>query len=74
MADRYLSFTGTAPGRFLTRRPGLDEPQHVIGVGDHRHAVRRDLDGGGAHAGGELALGVGRDGLVAVGGQEPAPV
>src|SRR4051794_19242517 len=26
MADRYLSFTGTAPGRFLTRRPGLPRP------------------------------------------------
>jgi hypothetical protein len=29
------------------------------------------LDGGGAHAGGELALGLGRDGLIAVGDQEP---
>ncbi|MFF8034875.1 3-oxoacyl-ACP reductase [Streptomyces sp. NPDC016626] len=26
MADRYLSFTGTAPGRFLTRRTGLPQP------------------------------------------------
>ncbi len=26
MADRYLSFTGTAPGRFLTRRLGLPRP------------------------------------------------
>ena len=26
MADRYLRFTGTAPGRFLTRRLGLPEP------------------------------------------------
>ncbi|MFF5102129.1 3-oxoacyl-ACP reductase [Streptomyces sp. NPDC000134] len=26
MADRYLSFTGTAPGRFLTRRFGLPQP------------------------------------------------
>ncbi|MFD5801916.1 3-oxoacyl-ACP reductase [Streptomyces sp. NPDC127020] len=26
MADRYLSFTGTAPGRFLTRRLGLPQP------------------------------------------------
>lgn len=26
MADRYLHFTGTAPGRFLTRRPGLPQP------------------------------------------------
>ncbi|MGW5197959.1 3-oxoacyl-ACP reductase [Streptomyces spiralis] len=26
MADRYLGFTGTAPGRFLTRRLGLPQP------------------------------------------------
>ncbi|MGC9541646.1 SDR family oxidoreductase [Streptomyces sp. UG1] len=26
MADRYLSFTGTAPGRFLNRRLGLPQP------------------------------------------------
>ncbi|KKD04865.1 3-oxoacyl-ACP reductase [Streptomyces sp. WM6386] len=26
MADRYLSFTGTAPGRFLTRGLGLPQP------------------------------------------------
>ncbi|MDF6020423.1 3-oxoacyl-ACP reductase [Streptomyces sp. JH34] len=26
MADRYLHFTGTAPGRFLTRRLGLPQP------------------------------------------------
>lgn len=26
MADRYLNFTGTAPGRFLTRRLGLPRP------------------------------------------------
>ena len=53
---------------------GLDELQHVIGVGDHRHVVRRDFDGGGAHAGGELALGIGRDGLIAVGDHEPGRV
>ncbi|MFL9657868.1 3-oxoacyl-ACP reductase [Streptomyces sp. PB17] len=40
MADRYLSFTGTAPGRFLTRRLGLPQPA----------ALRRDaLDGGLLH-------------------------
>ncbi|MEU5096850.1 3-oxoacyl-ACP reductase [Streptomyces sp. NPDC020996] len=27
MADRYLRFTGTAPGRFLTRRLGLPQPE-----------------------------------------------
>lgn len=53
---------------------GLDELHHVIGVGDHRHVVRRDFDGGGVHAGGELALGIGRDGLIAVGDQEPGRV
>src|SRR5690349_2825261 len=26
MADRYLSFTATAPGRLLTRRLGLPQP------------------------------------------------
>ncbi|GHJ34829.1 3-oxoacyl-ACP reductase [Streptomyces sp. TS71-3] len=26
MADRYLAFSGTAPGRFLTRRMGLPQP------------------------------------------------
>ncbi|MFE0413167.1 3-oxoacyl-ACP reductase [Streptomyces tendae] len=40
MADRYLSFTGTAPGRFLTRRLGLPQPAEL----------RRDaLDGGLLH-------------------------
>ncbi|CAM5504907.1 3-oxoacyl-ACP reductase OS=Streptomyces tendae OX=1932 GN=GUR47_18140 PE=3 SV=1 [Streptomyces tendae] len=40
MADRYLSFTGTAPGRFLTRRLGLPQPA----------ALRRDaFDGGLLH-------------------------
>jgi len=40
-------------------------------MGDHGHVVGRDLHGGGAHAGGELPLGSGRDHLVAVGDQEP---
>ncbi|GHA53376.1 3-oxoacyl-ACP reductase [Streptomyces tendae] len=40
MADRYLSFTGTAPGRFLTRRLGLPQPAEL----------RRDaFDGGLLH-------------------------
>ncbi|MCS0602860.1 3-oxoacyl-ACP reductase [Streptomyces sp. LP11] len=29
MADRYLSLTGTAPGRFLTRRLGLPQPAEL---------------------------------------------
>ncbi|MFJ8188207.1 3-oxoacyl-ACP reductase [Streptomyces sp. NPDC096094] len=40
MADRYLSFTGTAPGRFLTRRLGLPQPAEL---------ERRSLDGGLLH-------------------------
>lgn len=30
MADRYLHFTGTAPGRFLTRRLGLPQAQDEL--------------------------------------------
>ncbi|MES4888186.1 3-oxoacyl-ACP reductase [Streptomyces sp. NPDC096012] len=30
MADRYLSFTGTTPGRFLTRRLGLPQPAELV--------------------------------------------
>ncbi|AXL90246.1 3-oxoacyl-ACP reductase [Streptomyces sp. CB09001] len=48
MADRYLSFTGTAPGRFLTRRLGLPQPT----------ALRRD-----AFDGGLLHLTAGKTGL-----------
>ncbi|ANB07839.1 3-ketoacyl-ACP reductase [Streptomyces ambofaciens] len=40
MADRYLSFTGTAPGRFLTRRLGLPQPAPL---------VRDALEGGLLH-------------------------
>lgn len=29
MADRYLNFTGTAPGRFLIRRLGLPQPSNL---------------------------------------------
>ncbi len=54
MADRYLSFTGTAPGRFLTRRLGLPQPaplrrwspEHPTLGGDllHLTAGKSDLD------------------------------
>ncbi|MGA4981321.1 3-oxoacyl-ACP reductase [Streptomyces cellulosae] len=45
MADRYLSFTGTAPGRFLTRRLGLPRPAPL-----RRWSVERPaLDGGLLH-------------------------
>ncbi|MFD8001049.1 3-oxoacyl-ACP reductase [Streptomyces mirabilis] len=38
MADRYLSFTGTAPGRFLTRRLGLPQPAAL-----HRWSPERPI-------------------------------
>jgi 3-oxoacyl-[acyl-carrier protein] reductase len=54
MADRCLSFTATAPGRFLTRRLGLPQPapltrwspEHPTLGGDllHLTAGRSDLD------------------------------
>jgi hypothetical protein len=43
-------------------------------MGDHRHVIRRHLDGGRPHAGRELALGVGRDGLIPFRHQEPGRV
>ncbi|MCK8435735.1 3-oxoacyl-ACP reductase [Streptomyces sp. D2-8] len=45
MADRYLSFTGTAPGRFLTRRLGLPQPAALTRWSPERPA----LDGGLRH-------------------------
>ncbi|QOV36383.1 3-oxoacyl-ACP reductase [Streptomyces ferrugineus] len=58
MADRYLSFTGTAPGRFLTRRLGLPQPaalrrwspEHPALKGDRLllTAGKSDLDLSGA--------------------------
>ncbi|MEV6024573.1 3-oxoacyl-ACP reductase [Streptomyces sp. NPDC052036] len=36
MTDRYLRFTGTAPGRFLTRRLGLPQPVTL-----HRRSAER---------------------------------
>ncbi|MEU2776954.1 3-oxoacyl-ACP reductase [Streptomyces sp. NPDC007162] len=54
MADRYLSFAGTAPGRFLTRRLGLPQPaeltrwspEHPRFTGEllHLTAGKPDLD------------------------------
>jgi hypothetical protein len=54
MADRYLTFTGTAPGRFLTRRLGLPQSaalrrwsvQQPSFTGDllHLTAGKSDLD------------------------------
>ncbi|MFD4712762.1 3-oxoacyl-ACP reductase [Streptomyces sp. NPDC058430] len=45
MADRYLNFTGTAPGRLLTRRLGLPQPAQL-----HRWTPERPaLDGALLH-------------------------
>ncbi|MFF8013968.1 3-oxoacyl-ACP reductase [Streptomyces sp. NPDC007929] len=45
MADRYLRLTGTAPGRFLTRRLGLPQPAPLA----RWSAERPALDGGLLH-------------------------
>ncbi|MEU4468890.1 3-oxoacyl-ACP reductase [Streptomyces sp. NPDC024017] len=45
MADRYLRFTGTAPGRFVTRRLGLPQPAALTRWSPERPA----LDGGLLH-------------------------
>ncbi|MEU0407315.1 3-oxoacyl-ACP reductase [Streptomyces griseorubiginosus] len=53
MADRYLSFTGTAPGRFLTRRLGLPQPAEL----------RRWSEGSEGFEGGVLLLTAGKSQL-----------
>ena len=53
---------------------GPDEARHVLGVRDHNQMACRDFDGRGAHALGELALGVSRDGLIVLCDQEPGRV
>ncbi|MET9146446.1 3-oxoacyl-ACP reductase [Streptomyces sp. NPDC004042] len=56
MADRYLRFTGTAPGRFLTRRLGLPRPAPLR----RWSAGRPALDGPLLHlTAGKSALGPG---------------
>ncbi|MFJ4558914.1 3-oxoacyl-ACP reductase [Streptomyces massasporeus] len=55
MADRYLRLTGTAPGRFLTRRLGLPQPAALT----RWSAERPTLDGGLLHlTAGRSALGL----------------
>ncbi|PNG23196.1 3-oxoacyl-ACP reductase [Streptomyces cahuitamycinicus] len=55
MADRYLRFTGTAPGRFLTRRLGLPQPAALARWSPERPV----LDGGLLHlTAGRSALGL----------------
>lgn len=53
MADRYLSFTGTAPGRFLTRRLGLPQPAALTRWSSEHPTLDGDL----------LHLTVGKSGL-----------
>ncbi|MFS8204838.1 3-oxoacyl-ACP reductase [Streptomyces sp. CWNU-52B] len=43
MADRYLSLTGTAPGRFLTRRLGLPQPAGLRRWSPEQPALRGRL-------------------------------
>lgn len=43
MADRYLSFTATAPGRFLTRRLGLPQPAPLHRWSPERPSLTGDL-------------------------------
>ncbi|MGW0909298.1 3-oxoacyl-ACP reductase [Streptomyces sp. NPDC002853] len=43
MADRYLNFTGTAPGRFLTRRLGLPQPSALRRWTPERPHLEGDL-------------------------------
>ncbi|MFI2763287.1 hypothetical protein ACH5A3_31165 [Streptomyces echinatus] len=43
MADRYLSFTGTAPGRFLTRRLGPPQSAEPVRWSPELPAGRRAL-------------------------------
>ncbi|WP_329336105.1 3-oxoacyl-ACP reductase [Streptomyces sp. NBC_00663] len=43
MADRYLRFTGTAPGRFLTRRLGLPQPAELIRWSPERTSLQGEV-------------------------------
>ncbi|MFF6997992.1 3-oxoacyl-ACP reductase [Streptomyces sp. NPDC008313] len=62
MADRYLRFTGTAPGRFLTRRLGLPRPAALHRWSPERPAldgVLLHLTAGTSAIGGDAAAGPG---------------
>ncbi|MEW2510126.1 3-oxoacyl-ACP reductase [Streptomyces sp. NPDC046870] len=74
MADRYLSLTGTAPGRFLTRRLGLPQPAELIRWSPRRPALPGPLlhlTAGKSAL--DLAPVLGRTGLAA-GDRDPAAV
>ncbi|WP_086559841.1 3-oxoacyl-ACP reductase [Streptomyces africanus] len=75
MADRYLSFTATAPGRFLTRRLGLPQPAALTRWSPERPA----LDGGlrhltAARSGLDLAPVLARTGIGPAGSERAAAV
>ncbi|MFD8307283.1 3-oxoacyl-ACP reductase [Streptomyces sp. NPDC059690] len=75
MADRYLRFTGTAPGRFLTRRLGLPQPAPLLRWSPEHPA----LEGGLLHlTAGRSGLGIepvlARTGLPAATADAPAAV
>jgi 3-oxoacyl-[acyl-carrier protein] reductase len=75
MADRYLSFTATGPGRFLTRRLGLPRPAALTRWSPERPA----LDGGLLHltagrSGLDLAPVLARTGIGPAGSERAAAV
>ncbi len=75
MADRYLSFTATGPGRFLTRRLGLPQPADLVRWSSERPA----LDGGLRHvtagpSGLDLAPVLARTGIGPAGGDRAGAV
>jgi 3-oxoacyl-[acyl-carrier protein] reductase len=75
MADRYLRFTGTAPGRFLTRRLGLPQPAALVRWSPERPALEGGLRHLTAGASGlDLAPVLARTGLGPAGPQRAAAV
>jgi 3-oxoacyl-[acyl-carrier protein] reductase len=75
MADRYLSFTATGPGRFLTRRLGLPQPAALTRWSPEHPA----LDGGLRHltvggSGLDLAPVLARTGMGPAGSDRAAAV
>ncbi|MDX3243627.1 3-oxoacyl-ACP reductase [Streptomyces sp. ME18-1-4] len=65
MADRYLSFTATAPGRFLTRRLGLPQPAALSRFSPERPSLTGSLAHltAGRSTVGDLAAVLSRTGL-----------
>ncbi|SHI07889.1 3-oxoacyl-ACP reductase [Streptomyces sp. 3214.6] len=73
MADRYLSFTATAPGRFLTRRLGLPQPAALSRFSPERPSLTGSLAHltAGRSTVGDLAAVLSRTGLP-LGAADPA--